>query len=147
MKKFKFSLQNLLDLRVKELEEKQIEFGKLQFVMKKLQNELADFQAELVVSKQNLEKLLSQGKDISINLIQANNRHILQKESDIMAQNKKIEEHDIQLKAKQQEMFEALKAKTMLEKLKEKQYKSFLKAVDMAERKELDEIGLMRYAR
>ena len=140
-------MQNLLDLRVKELEEKQIEFGKLQFVMKKLQNELADFQAELVVSKQNLEKLLSQGKDISINLIQANNRHILQKESDIMAQNKKIEEHDIQLKAKQQEMFEALKAKTMLEKLKEKQYKSFLKAVDMAERKELDEIGLMRYAR
>ena len=44
-------------------------------------------------------------------------------------------------------MLEALKEKTMLEKLKEKQLKAFLKTVDDAEKKELDEIGLMRYSK
>ena len=46
MKKFKFALQNLLDLRIKQLEEKQIEFGKLQFVMRTLQNQLASLEEE-----------------------------------------------------------------------------------------------------
>jgi stage V sporulation protein T len=51
---------------------------------------------------------------------------------------------EIKVDEKQKEMIEALKEKTMLEKLKEKQYKTFLKDIEMSERKELDEIGLIR---
>ena len=147
MKKFKFSLQNLLDLRAKKLEEKQIEFGKLQFVMKTLQTQLENLQNELAASSANLESLLAAGSKISVDLINSNRRHILQKEADIVNQNRVIEEHKVKLNEKQNEMIEALKAKTMLEKLKEKQYKNFLKTLDEVERKELDEIGLVRYAR
>ena len=147
MKKFKFSLQNLLDLRAKKLEEKQIEFGQLQFVMKTLQTQLENLQNELVSSSKNLERLIDAGSNISVDLINSNRRYILQKEADIASQNKIIEEHKIKLDEKKNEMVEALKAKTMLEKLKEKQYKTFLKSLDAVERKELDEIGLMKYAR
>ena len=147
MKKFKFSLQNLLDLRAKKLEEKQIEFGQLQFVMKTLQTQLENLQNELVSSSKNLERLIDAGSNISVDLINSNRRYILQKEADIANQNKIIEEHKIKLDEKKNEMVEALKAKTMLEKLKEKQYKTFLKSLDAVERKELDEIGLMKYAR
>ena len=147
MKKFKFSLQNLLDLRSKKLEEKQIEFGKLQFVMKTLQTQLENLQNELVLSSKNLERLIDAGSHISVDLINSNRCYILKKEADIANQNQIIEEHKIKLDEKKNEMVEALKAKTMLEKLKEKQYKSFLKTLDDAERKELDEIGLMKYVR
>ncbi len=147
MKKFEFSLQNLLDLRTKQLEEKQIEFGKLQFIMRKLENELADFTEELLCSKHNFENLLTAVDGISVDLVNANNRHILLKENEIVEQKHKIENHKLTLEEKQREMIEALKAKTMLDKLKEKQYKTFLKELDATERKELDEIGLARYAR
>ena len=147
MKKFKFSLQNLLDLRAKKLEEKQIEFGQLQFVMKTLQTQLENLQNELVSSSKNLEKLIDAGSNISVDLINSNRRYILQKEADIVNQNQIIQEHKIKLEEKKKELTEALKAKTMLEKLKEKQYKTFLKSLDAIERKELDEIGLMKYSR
>ncbi|MCQ2958090.1 MAG: flagellar export protein FliJ [Candidatus Gastranaerophilales bacterium] len=147
MKKFKFSLQSLLDLREKRLEEKQIEYGKLQFIMRTLQTELMNLQNELVTSKENLCKLLNSNANIDINIIGMNRNYLLKLEEDIVNQDKKIEKHQIKLDEKQQEMLEALKEKTMLEKLKEKQLKEFLKTIDAAERKELDEIGLMRYAK
>ena len=147
MKKFKFSLQNLLDLRIKQLEEKQIEFGKLQFVLKTMQTKLSQLEEELSSSKENLLKLLSSKASIDISLINSNQYYILQKKSDISSQNQLIEEHKIKLEEKQKEMIEANKAKTMLEKLKEKQLKAFLKAIDEIEKKELDEIGIIRFAR
>ena len=84
---------------------------------------------------------------MDIALISANQRHIAQKEIDISNQEQLIANHKIKLEEKQKEMIEAMKAKTMLEKLKEKQLKAFLKALDDTEKKELDEIGLVRYAR
>ena len=147
MKKFKFSLQNLLDLRAKQLEEKQIEFGKLQFVMKTLETKLNELERELKTSKENFEELISSGKKISVDFVNSNQRYTIQKEKDITKQNETIEEHKIKLEEKQQEMIEALKAKTMLEKLKEKQYKIFLKTIEEIERKELDERGLVKYTR
>ena len=146
MKKFKFSLENLLELRAKRLEEKQIEFGKLQFVMKKLENELLEMQEEIFSSQKNLDKIISTS-NIDINLILNNQNYISRKETDIKKQNDLIKEHQIKLNEKKSEMIEALKEKTMLEKLKEKQYKTFLKEIETAERKELDEIGLVKYTR
>jgi len=147
LKKFKFALQNLLDLRIKQLEEKQIEFGKLQFVMRTLQNQLASFEEEKASSKSNLLTLLSSKSEMDIALINANQNHILQKENDIIQKQQEIDAHQTKLEEKQREMIEAMKAKTMLEKLKEKQLNAFLKAIDEVEKKELDEIGLIRYAR
>jgi len=147
VKKFKFSLQSLLDLREKKLEEKQIEYGKLQFIMRGLQTELLNLQNELATSKENFCTLLGTASNIDINIVNISRRYLLKLEEDITNQNQKIEEHKIKLEEKQKEMLEALKEKTMLEKLKEKQEKAFLKAIDAAEKKELDEIGLMRYAK
>lgn len=147
MKKFKFALQNLLDLRIKQLEEKQIEFGKLQFIMRTLQNQLASLEEEKTSSKSNLLTLLSSKSEMDIALINANQNHILQKENDIIQKQQEIDAHQTKLEEKQREMIEAMKAKTMLEKLKEKQLNAFLKAIDEVEKKELDEIGLIRYAR
>ena len=71
----------------------------------------------------------------------------IQKENDIIQKQQEIDAHQTKLEEKQREMIEAMKAKTMLEKLKEKQLNAFLKAIDEVEKKELDEIGLIRYAR
>ena len=115
--------------------------------MKTLQNHLATLENELVSSKENLLNLVSSKGSIDIALINSNQNYIAQKETDISSQKQLIEEHKIKLEEKQAEMIEANKAKTMLEKLKEKQYKNFLKILDETEKKELDEIGLVRYAR
>ena len=140
-------MQSLLDLREKKLEEKQIEYGKLQFIMRGLQIELSNLQKELAASKESFCNLLGTSPNIDISIVNINRRYLLKLDDDIAAQQKKIEEHKVKLEEKQQEMLEALKEKTMLEKLKEKQEKAFLNAIDKAEKKELDEIGLARYAR
>jgi len=147
LKKFKFALQSLLDLRAKKLEEKQIEFGKLQFIMRSLQTELLNLEEELLCSKNSLAHLISNNNGIEVGMINVNQRYIAKIENDILNQEQKIEEHKVVLENKQKEMLEALKEKTMLEKLKEKQLQAFLKAINDAEKKELDEIGLMRYSK
>ncbi|MDD3765961.1 MAG: flagellar export protein FliJ [Eubacteriales bacterium] len=147
MKKYKFKLQNVLDLREKELEKKQIEFGKIKFLLRSQEVELERIEYTIEASKNNLESLLSSGAIIDIDTINSNQNHIEQTHIKKEEQIKLIKETEIALAQKNLEVVEALKAKTMLEKLKEKDYKNFLKTLEEHERKELDEIGIMKYAR
>ena len=104
LKKFKFALQSLLDLRAKKLEEKQIEFGKLQFIMRSLQTELLNLEDELLCSKNSLAHLISNNNNIEVGMISVNQRYIAKIDDDILNQQKKIEEHKVVLENKQKEM-------------------------------------------
>ena len=146
LKKFKFRLQNVLELREKELQEKQIECSKIKFLLKSQTDVLDEIVFSIENAKKSLENLFN-SKNLDITLIESNKVFVKTRTYDKENQKKLIQYTEVLLEQKNSELLEVLKKKTMLEKLKEKDYREYVKTLDSNERKELDDITLMRYSR
>jgi len=145
VKKFKFRLQSILETREKALEDRQIEFSLVQRNLQKQLLQLTNLQNTLKHNCENLENLISQGQSIDFSLINNYKNYIDKLKKDIEEQNEIIKTVKIQLEAKKQEVIEALQAKTMLDKLKEKDLEEFKKEIDRLETQEMDDISIARY--
>lgn len=145
MKKFKFRLENVLELRRKTLEDKQLEMAAIQTKLNDANNKLNCLEKTKLQAKNDLENILGAGENIEFIKIKNYQDYIVKVDDDISIQHKVIADIENELELKQEEVREALKAKKMLEKLKEKEYKVFLKDFEQRESKELDDIALTRY--
>ena len=144
MKKFKFRLQVVLDMRVNELEQRQMEAAKILAVLKKQELELQEI---IYAQDRNSEELntLFTLDVLDIQQIEAHKAYSLKLVVDFNNKERIIANTRILLERKQVEVREANKRVEVLKKLKEKQeqeyYKSFLKA----EIKEIDDITSARF--
>lgn len=136
-----------MDAREKELEDKQIELGKVQAVLRQQIQELNNFYHTQKLTKENLERLISGGQQINFSIVKGHNDYIEKLLNDIEKQKELIEQTEKLIEEKKQEVTEALKAKEIMGKLKEKDYKAFLKNMEQIESKELDDIALARHNR
>ncbi len=146
MKKFRFRLQNVLELREKELQEKQIECSKIKFLLKSQTDVLDEIVFSIESAKKSLENLIN-SKNLDITLIESNKVFVKTRTFDKENQKKLIQYTEDLLDKKNNELLDVMRKKTMLEKLKEKDFREYMKNIDSTERKELDEVGLMRYSR
>ncbi len=145
MKKFKFRLENVLELRTKTLEDRQLEMAAIQARLNDANNKLDSLEQSRLQAKRDLENILGAGENIEFIRVKNYQDYIAKLDDDISIQHKVIADIENELELKQEEVREALKAKKMLEKLKEKEYKAFLKDFEQREAKELDDIALTRY--
>ena len=145
MKKFKFRLENVLELRTKTLEDRQLEMAAIQARLNDANNKLVSLEQSRLQAKRDLENILGAGENIEFIRVKNYQDYIAKLDDDISIQHKVIADIENELELKQEEVREALKAKKMLEKLKEKEYKAFLKDFEQREAKELDDIALTRY--
>lgn len=145
MKKFKFRLENVLELRTKTLEDRQLEMAAIQARLNEANNKLDSLEQSRLQAKRDLENILGAGENIEFIRVKNYQDYIAKLDDDISIQHKVIADIENELELKQEEVREALKAKKMLEKLKEKEYKAFLKDFEQREAKELDDIALTRY--
>ena len=145
MKKFKFRLENVLELRTKTLEDRQLEMAAIQVRLNEANNKLDSLEQSRLQAKGDLENILGAGENIEFIRVKNYQDYIAKLDDDISIQHKVIADIENELELKQEEVREALKAKKMLEKLKEKEYKAFLKDFEQRESKELDDIALTRY--
>lgn len=145
MKKFKFRLENVLELRTKTLEDRQLEMAAIQVRLNDANNKLDSLEQSRLQAKRDLENILGAGENIEFIRVKNYQDYIAKLDDDISIQHKVIADIENELELKQEEVREALKAKKMLEKLKEKEYKAFLKDFEQREAKELDDIALTRY--
>lgn len=145
MKKFKFRLENVLELRTKTLEDRQLEMAAIQVRLNESNNKLISLEQSRLQAKGDLENILGAGENIEFIRVKNYQDYIAKLDDDISIQHKVIADIENELELKQEEVREALKAKKMLEKLKEKEYKAFLKDFEQREAKELDDIALTRY--
>lgn len=145
MKKFKFRLENVLELRTKTLEDRQLEMAAIQVRLNEANNKLDSLEQSRLQAKGDLENILGAGENIEFIRVKNYQDYIAKLDDDISIQHKVIADIENELELKQEEVREALKAKKMLEKLKEKEYKAFLKDFEQREAKELDDIALTRY--
>ena len=145
MKKFKFRLENVLELRTKTLEDRQLEMAAIQARLNDANNQLDSLEQSRLQAKRDLENILGAGENIEFIRVKNYQDYIAKLDDDISIQHKVIADIENELELKQEEVREALKSKKMLEKLKEKEYKAFLKDFEQREAKELDDIALTRY--
>lgn len=98
-------------------------------------------------TKKELETLLNSGANIDFISVCCHQNYIEKLKSDIKNQHKVISGIEIELEEKKKDVLEALKAKTMLEKLKEKQLKEFKETFEKKDLLEIDEIATNRQSR
>lgn len=145
MKKFKFNLQSVLDAREKNLENCQLALSKILHKLKLEEEQLQYLYDKLESTLKALEKVLSAGSNIDLLIINSHQGYILKIKKDINNQHKLIADTEITVEECKKTVVEALKAKTMLEKLKEKALRQFKIELEKHDMAEIDEIATSRF--
>lgn len=145
MKKFQFRLESVLDARKKALEDAQLEMSKVQEKLRLQQLKLDELYRSLEHTKKLHETLLENPQGIAFTEVINCQNYTEKLKNDIFNQHKLISDTEMELDYAKSAVLEALKAKTTLEKLKEKQYKEFIEAIDKAEMAEIDDLATTRY--
>lgn len=144
LKKFKFRLEVVLEMRQRELEKKQQEMAEIVKVIEEQRNKLQMIINEQVQNQQGLEKLFN-SEDIDVVMINGHRNYDLKLVNDIKNQEGVISRAMQLLEFKKKEVQEAYKKVKTLEKLKEKQEKEYMENLDHILAKEIDDIAVTRY--
>ena len=144
LKKFKFRLQVVLDMRENELEQRQMEAAKILTALRKQEGEL-----QSIINSQNENQTqmlaLYDLDTLDIQQIEAHRDYGLKLVVDENNKKRIIENTKILLKRKQAEVAEAHKKVEILKKLKEKQEQEYYKEFLDSEVKEIDDITSARF--
>lgn len=119
--------------------------------MAKIQNKLSkeaqileDFHNTTKERQKNVNKMLESGQNLDFSVAHTFRHYLITTAEDISRQNQKIKQLEKEFEEKKQAVIEALKAKTMLEKLKEKDYKAYIANLEKLDLMEIDEIANRR---
>ena len=137
-------MQVVLDMREKELEEKQMEMAK---ILAALNTQKEKLQMILTSQEQNKNTLeaLSSSDNMDITQIEMHRDYGMKLINDAKNQERIIENTEAILRKKQQEVAEAHKNVEVLKKLKEKQEQEYYREFLQAEAKEIDDITSARF--
>lgn len=145
MKKFKFRLETILKLKEKALEEKMLELAKVT----KLINDTVERLNKVVESREQISSdlinIYKSGKCLDLQEIQSHKDYLVKLTENIAKHEHLIEQLNNARRQKQDEVYEALKEKNILEKLKEKQSEKHYKELEQKQAIELDDITISRY--
>ena len=147
MKKYKFRLQTILNMKEKILEEKMLELSKVLNIYNAEQDKLANLEKSRIDSTETLARLYSQNLVLDISEVQLHKNYLAKVTTDIRQQHNVLENIRKLVEIKQNEVNAALKEKKIFEKLKEKEQNKFYKEVEAKERFEVDDMAISRYVR
>lgn len=134
-------------MREKVLETKQLEMAKVVSVLNSQIQKLDNIHSQQETARNQLESIYESGEELDIFGI-TNYKNFLSKViNDAKIQETIIANTKTFLKLKQMEVNEAHKEVKILEKLKEKQEKSFYQHYEYVQGKEIDDITSTRYQR
>ncbi len=145
-KKFKFKLQSVLDIKIKNEDD---EKRRLADVMQ-LQAREEQVLAQLHVKKQRLTAELKEKQGaggINITELQIYSRGIEKTKNDIISQELRLREIAMMLEEQRRKLIEATQEKKIYEKLKENQHKAYIEEEEFAERLLIDELATLKYAK
>jgi len=127
------------------LEDCQLVMAKIQAKLNQQLQHLDYLYQTVETTKKNLEEILDAGCSLDFIKIKNYQGYILKLKEDIKNQHKIISDTEFELEESKQKVLEAMKAKKMLEKLKEKQFKDFIKNLEKHDLLEIDEIATNRH--
>lgn len=144
MKKFKFRMQTILEIREKKLDDERLKLAEIQNILNSqldILNEM-QFKRQEIVGK--IDALQAQ-PEMNIPEIVALRNYLERVQSDIQTQLELIKRTQIRLDEQKIEVENAYKDLKSLENLKEKQEKEHYRNILMMEAKEIDDIAISRY--
>ena len=144
MKKYKFRLQVVLDMRERELEARQMEMAKIVTALNQQQEKLQSILTAQDTNTRDLEAL-SSASELDIGEMEARRVFGIKLANDAKNQERIINNTKAILERKKQEVKEAHQKVEILKKLKEKQEKEFYKEFLHLEMKEIDDITSARF--
>ncbi len=147
MKKYKFRLQTVLDMKEKVLEAKMLELSKVVQMYNQETQRLKEFESSKKNSLAELNGIYSRAEILDIMQIQTYKAYLGRVSFDINNQKKVLENILKLMQEKQEEVNKALKEKKIFEKLKENEEQKFYKEFNKKENAESDDIALSRYGR
>ena len=137
-------MQVVLDMREKELEERQMEMAKILSALNAQKDKLQSiFQAQ-EENKARLERM-STSEELDIVQVQMHQNYAVRLTTDGINQERIIANTESILKIKQKEVLEAHQKVEVLKKLKEKQEKEYYKEFLQTEAKEIDDLTSARF--
>ena len=144
LKKFKFRLQVVLDMRQNELEQRQMEAAKILAALRKQEGELQDIINSQKFNSEQIENLYGM-ELLDIQQIESHRDYGLKLIVDEANKKRIIANTKILFERKQVEVREAHKKVEVLKKLREKQEQEYYKEFLDAEIKEVDDITSARF--
>ncbi|MCQ2753914.1 MAG: hypothetical protein MJ231_02580 [bacterium] len=144
MKKFKFRLQVVLDMRENELEQRQMEMAQILVVLNKQIATLNDIIQSQIRNTQETEELYNL-ETLDIQQVTGHNDYGIKLTVDMKNQERIIANTKMLMQMKQKEVNEAHKKVEVLKKLKEKQEQEYYKNFLDAEIKEIDDLTSARH--
>ncbi len=144
MKKFKFRLQVVLDMREKELEERQMEMSRILTALNEQQVKLQNILNRQEDNTREQEEL-STSDNIQVMKLEEYRAFGIKLTQDAKNQERIISNTKAILARKQQEVKEAHQKVEVLKKLKEKQEKQYYQEFLHLEMKEIDDITSARF--
>ena len=146
MKKFKFRLQTVLELKSKILDEKLIELSKILSQIKAEEDILNELEEKQNSSNLEVLSLISNSSNINIEQVVNLKNYLPKLEDKIKSQRQLINDMKNVLELKQDEVNAAYRDKEILEKLKDKQKNAYYKEFEITQNNELDDITICRYS-
>lgn len=134
-------------MREKVLEKKQLEMAKIINVLNEQIQKLEDLLSKKENTRNSLESIYEREDNLDILEITNYKNYLSKIINDVKVQEGIIENTKVILQSKRCEVNEALKEVKVLEKLKEKQEKSFYQHYEYVQSKEIDDIASTRYQR
>lgn len=145
MKKFKFRLQTVLELKTRALDEKSLEIAQITSQMNKEIEEKQNIELTHRNIISDLESEYVSNKQMDINLIRIKNDYLETLQTKAKNQEAKIKIIEKHLAEKRKELEAILKEKKVLEKLKEKQEEAHYKEIEYQQQQEMEDISSGRY--
>lgn len=137
-------MQVVLDIREKELEERQMEMAKILSTLNAQKEKLQSIFNAQEENKARLERM-STSAELDIVQVQMHQNYAVRLTTDGINQERIIKNTENILKMKQKEVLEAHQKVEVLKKLKEKQEKEYYKEFLQAEAKEIDDLTSARF--
>ncbi|MEW5819119.1 MAG: flagellar export protein FliJ [Cyanobacteriota bacterium] len=147
MKKFNFRFQTILDIRTRELEKAELKVAEAQRVVLNAKNYLKELQDVFKQVQLSLKKTVSARGQINISWVENHQKYLRATENKIFKQHKVIKEAENKVDEIRKEMLLIRQKKLMLDKIKEKDYKNYLKEYELQDIKIIDEIATSRFKR
>lgn len=146
MKKFKFRLQTVLELKSKILDEKLVELSKILSQIKAEEDILSELEEKQNSLNLEVLSLVSNSSNINVEQVVNLKNYLPKIEDKIKSQRQLINDMKNVLELKQDEVNAAYRDKEILEKLKDKQKKSYYQEFEKVQSNELDDITICRYS-
>ena len=140
MKKFKFSLQKLLDLRAAQEKAIKNELAELVHIQNIERNKQNEYRQKISARKEQLRGKLKR-KTVSYDEILVHERFVDSANKAINIAELKIQEMEPEIQKVRERLMEASKERKVVEKLKERKYSEYLYNINREINKENDDIN------